>query len=57
MVTRLEKSSEVSGAKALRGQLKGWFRMRTGDYRIRFFVKGTKVVVDTIGHRKEIFEG
>jgi mRNA-degrading endonuclease RelE of RelBE toxin-antitoxin system len=30
--------------------------MRTGDYRVRFHVKGETVVVDKIAHRKDVYE-
>jgi mRNA interferase RelE/StbE len=57
LLKRLEDWPEVSGAKPLRGELSGWFRMRTGDYRLRFRVKREAVVVDKIGHRSEFYEG
>lgn len=31
---RLENWPDVCGAKALTGNLAGWYRMRTGDYRL-----------------------
>jgi mRNA-degrading endonuclease RelE of RelBE toxin-antitoxin system len=33
---RLEAWPEVSGSKPLRGELAGFHRMHTGDYRLRF---------------------
>jgi mRNA-degrading endonuclease RelE of RelBE toxin-antitoxin system len=33
---RLANWPNVSGAKTLSGNLAGWYRMRTGDYRLRF---------------------
>ena len=56
LVARLEKWPEVSGVKALRGELAGWHRLRTGDYRVRFRVQGDEVVVDKIGHRREFYD-
>jgi mRNA interferase RelE/StbE len=53
---RLEAWPAVSGAKALSGNLAGWRRLRTGDYRVRFRVEGETVVVDKIGHRSEFYE-
>ncbi len=53
---RLEKWPHVSGVKALSGNLTGSFRIRTGAYRIRFRVRGELVLVDKIGHRKDIYE-
>jgi mRNA interferase RelE/StbE len=48
---RLERWPEVSGAKPLRGDLAGYFRVRTGDYRVQFTVAGDVVRVEKIGHR------
>ena len=53
---RLEDWPEVSGAKPLRGALTGWYRIRTGDYRVRFRVEGETVTVDKIGHRRDFYE-
>jgi mRNA interferase RelE/StbE len=57
LLKRLEHWPDVSGAKPLRGELTGWFRMRTGDYRLRFRLHGEKVLVDKIGHRSDFYEG
>ena len=43
---RLRSWPAVSGAKPLRGNLTGHYRMRTGDYRLRFRVEGDEVVVE-----------
>lgn len=40
LVDRLKKWPEVSGVKALTGNLAGKYRIRTGDYRIQFRVEG-----------------
>ena len=53
---RLEAWPAVSGAKPLSGNLAGWYRLRTGDYRVRFRVEGETVIVDKIGHRSEFYE-
>ncbi|HEV3256635.1 MAG TPA: type II toxin-antitoxin system RelE/ParE family toxin [Gemmataceae bacterium] len=53
---RLEHWPEVSGAKPLSGNLAGWYRLRTSDYRVRFRVEGETVIVDKIGHRREFYE-
>ena len=57
VVNRLEGWPDVSGVKRLAGNLAGWYRARTGDYRIRFRVEGDTVIVDKIGHRKDVYEG
>jgi mRNA-degrading endonuclease RelE of RelBE toxin-antitoxin system len=56
LLERLKKWPIVSGAKALSGNLAGWHRLRTGDYRVRFFIREETVIVDQIGHRKEFYE-
>ena len=56
LLERLEKWPAVSGAKPLSGPLAGRFRLRTGDYRVQFQVKGTTVVVEKIGHRDGFYE-
>lgn len=56
VLQRLAKWPAVSGAKPLKGELAGWFRVRTGDYRVRFKVEGDTVVVDKIGHRRDVYD-
>lgn len=56
IILRLKQWPAVSGAKPLTGGLSGWYRLRTGDYRIRFFLKGDRLVVDKIGHRSKFYE-
>jgi mRNA-degrading endonuclease RelE of RelBE toxin-antitoxin system len=56
LLKRLEGWPEVSGAKPLTGALAGWYRLRTGDYRLRFRVQGESVIVDKIGHRSDFYE-
>jgi mRNA interferase RelE/StbE len=57
LTKRLESWPAVSGAKPLTGNLAGWYRLRTGDYRVRFRVKGETIIVDKIGHRSDFYEG
>jgi mRNA interferase RelE/StbE len=56
IIKRLEKWPAVSGVKRLSGNLAGWYRVRTGDYRIRFRVQGDTIIVDKIGHRRDVYE-
>ena len=53
---RLMDWPQVSGAKALRGKLGGNWRIRTGDYRVIFRVKGDVVTVWKIGYRGGIYD-
>ena len=57
IVRRLENWPAVSGAKPLRGDLAGHYRIRTGDYRIQFRVTGAEVIIERIGHRDGFYEG
>ena len=41
---------------ALQGEPRGRFRVRQGDYRAEFRNDGEDVVVDRIGHRREVYE-
>jgi mRNA interferase RelE/StbE len=58
VVERLEKWPAVSGAKPLRGELQGSFRIRTGDYRVVFKVSADEqtVTIWKIGYRVSVYE-
>jgi len=56
IIVRLSRWPHVSGAKPLRGELSGHFRMRTGDYRLQFTVDEGRVLVERIGHRDRFYE-
>lgn len=63
---RLEAWPGVSGAKPLRGELAGRHRIRTGDYRVQFFVvpgdaeeeppTPDVVYVEKVGHRDGFYD-
>ena len=56
LLERLERWPDVSGAKSLTGNLAGRYRLRTGDYRLQFQVRGESVNVEKIGHRDRFYE-
>jgi mRNA interferase RelE/StbE len=56
VVDRLERWPVVSGAKPLRHELKGYYRIRTGDFRVVFRVVGEEVWMVRIEHRKDVYE-
>ena len=63
MFVRLEKRPAVSGAKPLRGDLQGSFRVRTGDDRIVFKVAAAAtaddepiVTVWKVGYRGSVYD-
>jgi mRNA-degrading endonuclease RelE of RelBE toxin-antitoxin system len=53
---RLDAWPQVSGCKPLSGTLSGRYRVRTGDYRVQFHVRGENVVIERIGHRDGFYE-
>ncbi|MCW5777746.1 MAG: type II toxin-antitoxin system RelE/ParE family toxin [Phycisphaeraceae bacterium] len=60
VIDRLASWPDVSGAKPLRGALKGQYRIRTGDYRVQFAVSGkgadAAVTVVKIEHRDGFYD-
>ena len=48
-----EQHTSVTG---LQGEPRGRFRVRQGDYRAVFRIDGDDVVVDRIGHRREVYD-
>lgn len=59
---RLAGWPEISGAKPLRGDLAGHWRIRTGDYGVQFRIlaggasAAETVVVEKIGHRDRFYD-
>ena len=56
LLVRLERWPNVSGAKRLLSELTGYYRLRTGDYRVQFRVEGKQVIVGKIGHRDQFYD-
>lgn len=46
----------VSGLKRLSGEWAGYWRVRTGDYRIVFEPTAERVLVVRIGHRRDVYD-
>jgi mRNA interferase RelE/StbE len=57
-VEALAENPFPSGYKALQGQLSGYYRIRSGDYRIVYTVdnKNVTILILKIGHRGSIYE-
>jgi mRNA-degrading endonuclease RelE of RelBE toxin-antitoxin system len=53
---RLQHWPEVSGFKQLSGRLAGRYRLRTSDYRLRFYIQAENIFIDKIGHRADFYE-
>ena len=56
VLERLERWPAVSGAKPLRRELKGCFRVRTGDWRVIVRPQGEDVWVIVVDNRKDVYE-
>ena len=55
IIGRLQRWPNVSGAKPLRGELKGCFRIRTGDWRVVFRPEGSVLWIVRIDNRKDVY--
>ena len=53
---RLQQWPKVSGAKPLRKEWAGHYRIRTGDWRVIFQPVSPDVIVVRIKHRSEVYE-
>lgn len=53
---RLRAWPAVSGAKPLRKNRAGHYRLRTGDYRLQFSVQGEDVKIIKLGHRDRFYD-
>lgn len=56
IVARLEAWPNVSGAKPMRGEWKGHYRIRTGDWRIIVRPIGEILWVVRIDNRRDVYE-
>jgi len=56
-ITALSVQPHPPGVKALKGRLKGHFRIRVGPYRIIYQIQSEVLVVMIIriGHRREVY--
>jgi mRNA-degrading endonuclease RelE of RelBE toxin-antitoxin system len=57
VLARLTSWPEVSGAKPLRRELKGCFRIRVGAWRVLFRPIGPVVSVFRIDNRRDVYDG
>jgi mRNA-degrading endonuclease RelE of RelBE toxin-antitoxin system len=56
VTTRLEAWPTVSGAKPLRGEWKGHYRIRMGDWRVIFKPIRSDLIVVRVAHRSTVYE-
>ncbi|MEX2288571.1 MAG: type II toxin-antitoxin system RelE/ParE family toxin [Planctomycetaceae bacterium] len=51
----LQTNWPESRGKSLRGSLTGMASLRTGDYRILYRARGRRIIIEKIGHRKDVY--
>lgn len=51
---RLADHPEMCG-EALGGTLRGYWRIRVGDYRVIYRITGQQVIIHVIGNRKDVY--
>ena len=56
VIERLADWPNVSGAKPLRGEMAGSYRVRIGDYRLVFRVRMDVLTVTRIALRRDVYE-
>lgn len=56
VIERLSQWPEVSGAKRLKHDWTGHYRIRTGDWRVVFQVIAPDLIVVRIQHRSQVYE-
>ena len=50
------KNSQRTVPEPLTGEFKGTFKLRIGDWRAVYTVEGETIVIQFIGHRREIYK-
>jgi mRNA interferase RelE/StbE len=52
----LASNFERVAAEPLAGEFKGTFKLRIGDWRVVYSVEGDNIIIQYVGHRKEIYK-
>ena len=57
-ITRLSANFDSIKHEALRGKLRGYYKLKVGHYRVIFSLeRRTKtIVIEDVGHRRDIYE-
>jgi len=42
--------------KPLRATLKGYWKLRVGDYRVVYAIQGTDLIIYAVCHRREVYQ-
>ena len=58
-IDSFQENPRPPGARMLKGQRNGFYRLRVGDYRILYEIKSETllVVVIKVGHRRDVYRG
>ena len=51
----LEENFEDVVPEKLRKDLRGLYKLRVGDYRAIYSIRGNRLMVEAVGHRREIY--
>jgi mRNA interferase RelE/StbE len=55
-LTWLSKNFDSVTPEPLTGELRGAFKFRVGDWRVVYTVEGKTIVIQFVGHRREIYK-
>jgi len=55
-ITWLGKNFDTITPETLEGKFKGTYKYRVGDYRIIYTIERRTIVIQFIGHRREIYK-
>jgi len=55
IVERLMTEPTLYG-KPLRATLKGYWKLRVGDYRVVYAIQGTDLIIYAVCHRREVYQ-
>ena len=39
----------------LHGELRDWYKLRVGDYRALYSMRGNEITIEAVGHRRDIY--
>ena len=39
----------------LHGELRDWYKLRVGDYRALYSMRGDEITIEAVGHRRDIY--
>jgi len=55
-ITWLSRNFEQVVPEPLSGELKGTYKLRVGEWRVVYTAEGKAVIIQFIGHRREIYK-